>query len=220
METLKGTTTVLNYRHRSANQPNPPLLLLLHGVGSNELALFELFQSVDPRFLLVSAQAPYPMGYDRYGWYEVDFSTSTPTINAEQAEKSRQILVQFINQLVEKYGANAQQVYLLGFSQGAIMSYALTLTRPDKVAGALVIGGRLLAQTKLAIAPPDKLSDTSLLIVHGEQDTKLPIHFAREARDFLTTLPLELCYQEYTAGHQITSDMLLDASQWFAEQLG
>ena len=117
MQSLKGKTTLLRYRHRVSNQTHPPLLLLLHGVGSNEQGLLGLFSDVDPRFFVVSAQAPFPMGPEQYGWYAVDFSTGTPVINAEQADKSRLILVQFINQLAERHGINRQRVYLLGFSQ-------------------------------------------------------------------------------------------------------
>lgn len=220
MQSLKGETTILRYRHRAANQANPPLLLLLHGVGSNERNLFELFGNVDPRFLVVSAQAPFPMGPERYGWYAVDFSTGTPVINAGQADKSRLILVQFINQLAERYRINRQQVYLLGFSQGGVMSYHLALTNPDCVAGAVVIGGRILDQTKQRISPPGTLKKLVLFVAHGQQDTVLPSWNGQDARTYLRDLGVAVQYQEYRAGHQITANIQQDAKQWLADQLG
>ncbi|GAB3641310.1 alpha/beta hydrolase [Spirosoma arcticum] len=230
MQSLKGETTILRYRHRAANQANPPLLLLLHGVGSNEEGLLGLFGDVDPRFLVVSAQAPFPMGPERYGWYAVDFSSGSPVINAEQADKSRLILVQFISQLAERHGINRQRVYLLGFSQGGVMSYHLALTNPDRVAGAVVIGGRILDQTKQRIARPglaasadhstETLKKLTLYVAHGQQDTVLPIWNTRDARTYLSDLGVAVQYQEYPTGHHITADIQHDVKQWLADRWG
>ena len=53
---------------------SPPLLLLLHGVGSNEYDLFELAPYLDKRFLIISARAPNTLGRDSYAWFEVSFT--------------------------------------------------------------------------------------------------------------------------------------------------
>src|SRR5712691_12567796 len=105
----------------------PPLLLLLHGVGSNEDDLFGLVPFLDQRFLIISARAPNTLGPESYGWFEVDFRPQGTVINAAQAEASRKLLISFINELVMTYGADAKQVYLMGFSQGTIMSASIVL---------------------------------------------------------------------------------------------
>ena len=58
----------------------------------------------------------------------MQFTAQGPIIRAEQAESSRQKLISFIQQAPEAYQADQDHVYLMGFSQGAIMSLALTLT--------------------------------------------------------------------------------------------
>jgi len=121
----KSETLVLNYliRKPKVKINKPPVLIMLHGVGANEKALFPLTNKIDDKFLIISAQAPYKYSENSYGWYKVDFSTGKPVIDHSQAEKSRIILLQFINQIVEKYNSNADKVYLMGFSQGAIMAF-------------------------------------------------------------------------------------------------
>ena len=52
----------------------PPLLLLLHGVGSNEHDLFELAPFLDKRFLIISVRAPNTLGAGSYAWFEVNFT--------------------------------------------------------------------------------------------------------------------------------------------------
>jgi len=52
----------------------PPLLLLLHGVGSNEYDLFGLAPYLDKRFLIISVRAPYTLGPDSFAWFEINFT--------------------------------------------------------------------------------------------------------------------------------------------------
>ena len=63
--------------NQSAIHAEPaPLLILLHGVGSNEQDLIGLAPALDPRFFVVSARAPITLGYGAYGWYHVQFLTT------------------------------------------------------------------------------------------------------------------------------------------------
>src|SRR5437763_10158037 len=95
----------------------PPLLLLLHGVGSNEADLFGLAPELDGRFFVVSARAPITLGPGAYGWFHVAFTPQGPAIIPAEAEQSRQALLRFIDEVVEAYGVDPRRVYLMGFSQ-------------------------------------------------------------------------------------------------------
>ena len=59
----------------------PPLLLLLHGVGSNEDDLFGLAPYLDERFLIISVRAPNTLGPGSYAWFDVDFTPQGPVID-------------------------------------------------------------------------------------------------------------------------------------------
>lgn len=205
-------------REPKIKQEKPPLLILLHGVGSNEQDLFALAEYLPEQFLVVSARAPYTLGKDSYGWYEVDFSSGKPAIIQEQAEKSRLLLIAFIDELKTKYVFDEKQVFLCGFSQGAIMSYSAGLTRPDKIKGIALMSGRLLEEIKPLIRK-DQLSNLTIYISHGTNDRVLGIHYAREAYSYLKQLGQSPVYKEYPEGHSINQEMLIDLVSWLKQQI-
>lgn len=193
---------------------NPPLLLLLHGVGSNEHDLFGLAPLIDERFVVVSLRAPITLGPGSYAWFEITFTPQGPVINPEQAERSRQLLIDFIGEAFAEYGANSRQVYMMGFSQGAIMSASVALTRPDLVAGAVLMSGRILPEIRPIMADPERLKRLPLLVVHGTRDTVLPVQHGRASRGLLASLPVNLTYREYAMGHEVSEESLRDVLAW------
>ena len=197
----------------------PPLLLLLHGVGSNEHDLFELAPFLDKRFLIISVRAPNTLGPGSFAWFEVNFTPQGPAINPEQAEASRETLIIFIKEAITTYGANPKQVYLMGFSQGAIMSASVALTRPELVAGAALMSGRILPEIQPLIASHEELSGFPFLVVHGTADMVLPISYGRASRTLLSSLPVDLTYHEYPMGHEVSQASLRDVTAWLSEQL-
>lgn len=201
------------------SEGRPPLLLLLHGVGSHEADLFMLAPHLDERFLIISARAPNTLAPGMYAWFEVQLDPVTPVINAEQAETSRKILIRFIDEAVDAYGADPRRVFLMGFSQGAIMSLSILLTRPEKVSGVVAMSGRVLPEILPKMAPPESMRGIPVLVVHGLADPILPIHHGRAIRDLLAKLPVDLTYKEYSMGHQVTEESLADVAAWLRIQL-
>jgi phospholipase/carboxylesterase len=190
------------------------LIILLHGVGSSEKDLFSFANQLPDNFLVVSAQAPNKIGEDSYAWYEMNLSAEKPIINKEQAEQSRNRIIQFIDQLKDKYTFDDKQVYLCGFSQGAIMSYSVGLTRPDKVKGIAIMSGRLLDEVKPLVKPSEDLKKLNVFISHGTKDNVLGIHYAKESIVYLKGLGINPLYKEYPEGHNISPAMLTDLIAW------
>jgi len=197
----------------------PPLLLLLHGVGSNEHDLFGLVPYLDKRFLIISVRAPNTLGPGSYAWFEVDFTPQGPAINPAQAEASRKALITFLDEAVNSYNADPKQIYLMGFSQGAIMSASIALTQPQLVAGAVLMSGRILPEIQPLIASNEELSGLPFLVVHGTADMVLPISYGRASRQLLSSLPVELTYHEYRIGHEVSQESLADVTAWLSAQL-
>lgn len=217
----------LNEPPRCRPVGKPPLLLLLHGVGGSEYDLFWLPEYLDPRFLVLSLRAPYTLRPDSYAWFNVTFGPQGSIIEPEQAEASRQRLITFVESAPDRFQIDRQQIYLLGFSQGAIMSLAVALTRPDLLAGVVALSGRILPelfdrQSPLGghLAAPKRLADFPLLVIHGRWDRVLSIDHGRTIRDRLFTLPVSLSYHEFDMAHTISDDSLDCASQWLKERLG
>jgi phospholipase/carboxylesterase len=88
----------------------PPLLILLHGVGSNEHDLFGLAPYLDPRFLVLSARAPYVLMPGAYAWFEIGWAADEIVIDPRQAEASRRLIAQFIPEAAAAYGADPARV--------------------------------------------------------------------------------------------------------------
>ncbi|WP_310569961.1 alpha/beta fold hydrolase [Gemmatimonas sp.] len=197
----------------------PPLLILMHGVGSNEHAMAQLAPAFDPRFVVVSVRSPLTLGLNAFGWFHVSFTAAGPVIVAEEAEAGWTLLAQFIDEAVSAYDVDPTRVFLAGFSQGGIMALATLLTAPEKVAGAVMMSGRLLPEVLPHTAAGDALRDKPALIVHGTGDEKLDIHLARWAREQLAQFPLALTYRELPMAHAITEDSLAVATTWLASSL-
>ncbi len=196
-----------------------PLLLLLHGIGSNEEDLFGLAPYLDERLVVVSARAPVALDYGGYGWFRIEFTPRGMVADIEQANKSLRLLPGFVDELIEAYGADAGRVYLMGFSQGAMMSLALTLTSPEKVAGLVAMSGRLPRQVLELEPDRDALSGKPVLVTHGLYDPVLPVENGRAVRDYLAGLPVELTYREYPMRHEVSAESLRDVTAWLTRTL-
>ncbi|MEO5583670.1 MAG: esterase [Saprospiraceae bacterium] len=193
---------------------NPPLLVLVHGVGSNEQDLFSFADRLPGKYLIVSVRGPYILGANRFAWYEVDLSKGAPIINTEQVEQSRKTILHFLDKLKTNHPYDESSVYFCGFSQGAIMSYTVGLTRPDLIHGIAIMSGRILSEIRPLIKKQDQLKDLNVFISHGTKDQVLNHQYALDAKEYLTSLGIAPNYHEYDAGHTINDAMLNDLIHW------
>jgi phospholipase/carboxylesterase len=132
---------------------------------------------------------------------------------------SRDLVLKVIGEAAEAYAADSSRVYLLGFSQGAIVAYTTALTDPRAVAGVVACGGRIPPEVEPWAVAPEETAGLPVCLLHGTGDTVLPIEWARKARTFLEARGVALTYREYDAPHTITPEMLADANTWLAERL-
>jgi phospholipase/carboxylesterase len=206
-------------KHPKETPEKPPLLLLLHGYGSNEQDLFSLTPYLDERFLIVSARAPIPLFPGGYAWFQIDFTPLGTRMHADEAEQSRLILLAFLDYVLETYHADPRQVYLAGFSQGAMMSLHLALTYPEKVLGVMAMSGRVLPEVLPKMAAPEALQNMPIFVSHGIYDDVLPIEHGRATKEILEKLPVALVYKEYPMAHEVSMPSLTDATNWLKKEL-
>jgi phospholipase/carboxylesterase len=195
-------------RHPERAAGRPPLVALLHGLGADEADLFGLAPALDRRLLVVSPRAPreaQPMGF---AWYDIDWFRVPPRPDVEQAIEARGLLVRFLGEVVDAYGADPARVWLLGFSQA----------NPGLVRGVVAHSGRLVHRF-LPPAPPAGLAGFPLLWQHGRGDAVVPVTCGHEARELLPPLGVRLDYREYDIGHEIGDRSLRDLSGWLSARL-
>jgi phospholipase/carboxylesterase len=100
-----------------------------------------------------------------------------------------------------------------------MMSSLVALSRPDLVAGTVLMSGRVPAEVRPLLAPTEQLAGKPFLVVHGTQDPVLPVHNGRESRDLLASLPVDLTYKEYPMEHQVSAESLTDVTTWLSARL-
>jgi phospholipase/carboxylesterase len=119
---------------------------------------------------------------------------------------------------VRAAGADPDRVFLVGFSQGAILSLGLLLTRPDLVAGAVAWSGRILPEWYDRRAAGPLLESRPALVIHGVNDQTLPVQHGRASRARLEAVPLRrLAYQEFPMGHQVSAESLACTNAWLRQ---
>lgn len=208
------STSQLHYliREPETNNGTSKAIILLHGVGSNEQDLFGLADQLPSDFYILSVRAPFSLGAGKFAWYNVDFSSGKPVFDSQQELSSREMLTELVLEVKQAY--NLHEVYLGGFSQGAIMSYSVGLSHPKDVTGVIGFSGRILEEIKSSISATNDLTKLRIFLAHGVQDDKLPIHYAKEGRSYLEKLRVKLSYHEYQMGHQINGVVLKDLNSW------
>ena len=197
----------------------PPLLLLLHGYGANEEDLFSLATYVDPRFLVVSPRAPITLAPGAYAWFNLGLGPQGFEYDSREVRAGLEALGQFLDEVRDQYQVDSARVFLLGFSQGAMMALQLALTHPGVAAGVVALSGRALPNLDQLLSNPEALRGFPIFVAHGTIDAVLPIHHGRETRAVLSQLPVELDYHEYPMGHEITPESFRDASGWLTRHL-
>lgn len=192
-----------------------PTILALHGRGSNEHDLIGLASQLPDNVLWISPRAPLTLGSDSYEWYRVKI-IGRP--DPEQVASALEIIDRFIDEILAAYPIDPQKLFLLGFSQGSILSMCYALSHPARVAGVIAQSGYIPSQIRLEIDESD-VKNKPFILTHGEQDTMLPIEWARASRDRLQTLGVDLTYHEFQMGHSVSMDSLEIISEWLEKYL-
>ncbi len=192
-----------------------PTLILLHGRGANEEDLLGLVPYLDPRFLCIAARAPLSFAYGGYTWYDLQ-EVGSP--ESEQFVESYNKLSQFLDDIQKHYPIDPMRTFFLGFSMGTVMSYALALTKPQRIKGIVAHSGYVPENTNLQFQW-DNLGKTCFFVAHGTNDPVIPVEFGRRAKELLSKSSAPLVYREYPIQHQISDESLRDLSDWLTKQL-
>ena len=199
---------------------NPPLLLMLHGYGSDEKDLFTFAEELPDELFVVSVKAPYAMQPYGNAWYAIHWDNQEGKFSDdEQAKESREKIVNFIDEAVEAYQLDAKNVTLLGFSQGSILSYAVALSYPNKVKNIVALSGYINEGIiKLGFEKND-FSNLAFYCSHGSVDQVIPVEWARKTKPVLDTLNIENSYSEFPVGHGVAPQNFFELREWLKKRI-
>ncbi len=207
----------LNYRQAGivAKNTKSALVILLHGYGSNEEDLLGLSQFFPSDYLILSARAPYKADVGGYQWFERELVNGKYNGKPQHIAHSKELILKFVDEAVKKYHGDAGRVYLVGFSQGAMMSYEAGTSAPDKIKGIGVLSGKMSAGLLSSIQADKKLKTLRIFIAHGTADTRLPYSDGKAAYDRLVDIGLVPELHTYPGmDHTISREVMTDLITW------
>jgi len=213
----------LHFVHQAASAKHAdtaPLVVMIHGYGSHENDLFGLKDYLSPDVHYVSVRAPLGLGFGGFAWYPINFDNlGKKESDTIKAEESRELLMRFIKEFKEAFNLIDNPVWLLGFSQGAILSYSLALSYPEQFECVMPLSGYIMKEIVPSSFKEGAFKKMSLFISHGQEDEVIPIEAPRQALPMLEKLQINHIYREYKQGHGIGPENLQDLKSWFFKEL-
>ena len=203
----------ISYLERPAEEEPAGLLVLFHGRGADERDLFPLLDELDPqrRLLGVTPRGPLslpPSGNHWYAFREVGYPDPATFLETYAT----------VAEWLDGLGFAPERTVLGGFSQGAVMTYALGLGEGRPRPAALVALSGFMPTVpgfELSLEPP--LPPAA--IGHGTYDPVISVEFSRQARELLEAAGGEVLYREYPLPHAVDPGFLAELAPWVASKL-
>ena len=211
----------LEYVSRPSNlQADAPLLIMCHGYGSDENDLFSFASELPKEFYVISLKAPITMQPYGNAWYAINFDAEQGKwSDNEQAKDSRDLIAKVIDEACAAFPVDKNNVTLLGFSQGTILSYAVALSYPDKVNHVVALSGYVNSDIIALKADNSVYSHLDFYCSHGSVDQVIPVDWARATPKFLNALNIKHSYSEFPVGHGVAPQNFYEFKNWLEEKL-
>ena len=190
------------------------LIFLLHGYGSNEKDLFSFSEFLPKNNHIISFQAPRELEKNCYSWYDIYFNdNSVKSYNVEQARESIDIVynnIIYYSNLFNLFG----KITLIGFSQGAILSWSLGINYAGKINKLVLLSGYF--NEELIKNTSNELKELNCFISHGIHDQVIPIELARDSIKKIEKYNFNYQFNEYPEAHGLSNQNLNDLIDWLS----
>lgn len=201
------------------NRSKPPLLIMLHGYGSNEQDLFSFAEELPDELLIISVRAPLSMGFGSYAWYTIHLDQGSDKFSdIPEAKNALKLIDAFIDEITRAYEVDENNIFLMGFSQGAILSMAYALNHPDKIRYVTALSGYVNQELIQKPFETGAFKNLEFFISHGTVDQVIPVEWARQSPGFFDRLKIRYSYQEYPVGHGVAPQNFYDLHDWIQKR--
>ncbi|HZX79552.1 MAG TPA: phospholipase [Lysobacter sp.] len=203
-------------------RPEAPraLLVLLHGVGYDEMQLASIGARVPDGVLVALPRGYRSISGGKLGWYRVGLSEDGLQVVEDEAEEARLKLRDFVHQLQSRFDLAPARTVVAGFSQGGMLATSLALTSPADLAAFALLCGQMPPEVEPLDTPRADLRHLHALVVHGRDDDTLPVEQAELSDARLAQLGIRHELRLHRGGHELTAAVEDDAVDWLARMLG
>jgi phospholipase/carboxylesterase len=152
---------------RSDKSKPAPAVILLHGWGSDEKDLLDLSDALPRGWVLLTVRAPFARPAGGYMWYGLQFGNGIFREDVQQANASTLQLRAFVREKAKSLRLDTTQLFIGGFSQGAIMALRVGLQSPYPVRGIICLSGRFPPDVYLGKMAPVQKARIPVFVAHG-----------------------------------------------------
>ena len=204
----------------SSENPPKQMIIFVHGYGAdgNDLiGLANYFQSTLPEAIFLSPHAPEACSMNPSGYQWFDLTSTDPAVLWSKILVAADHLNEFIDSKLLEYNIAEENLALIGFSQGTMMSLHVSLRRKNTMAAVLGYSGRLIGADLLK---DDLISKPSIYLIHGDQDPMVPYQDSLTAEKVLKEYSIDIkTHISKHTQHSIAEDGLRIGVDFLASKL-
>ena len=195
-----------------------PILIMVHGYGSNEKDLFSFSRALPMELTVVSIRGNIDVQGIGYAWYDISIDSNGNKIyDVEKAIKSRDEVADCIDKSIDVFNADKNNVTLMGFSQGSILINAIALTYPEKVKNIISLSGAV--DPDIINLSQNSFKNLSFYVSHGTLDEVLPFKLSKQSLILLDENNLDYVFEEFPIGHGVSTENMNSMLSWLKKRL-
>jgi phospholipase/carboxylesterase len=199
----------------------PPVLLVLHGYGTDEYDLLPIAEQIGGDFLIISLQAPIERPNGGHAWYDLIQTENGIVPDDFSRHESEEMLVASLANIIKQEGGDVNRVVLMGFSQGAAVIYSLLTVYDLKNYGITPIASinmsGYIPRDILEAISEKRFDGFPFFISHGEFDELIPMQALGEAEKLLTRQGADVTAKMYPVGHGVLPETVEDIILWMGK---
>lgn len=208
-----------NVKFSSDSEKKSPVIIMLHGFGSDENDLFSFSSELPSEYTIISLKAPIRLQPYGNAWFNIHFDNVDGKFSDnEQAIESREMVVHCIHEIIKNYQIDKKDITLLGFSQGTILSFAIALSYPELIKNVIGLSGYINSEIITDGYEKNDFSDLNVYSSHGQVDQVIPVEWARNTKPFLKELGIDCSYSEFPVGHGVAPQNFYELKEWLQQR--
>jgi phospholipase/carboxylesterase len=203
------------FRLRASAEKPTRLLVLIHGWMGDEDSMWTLVRRISSAYTVLAPRGIFFVPEGGYSWRKIKPGTWGMAA-MEDFRPAAEALRVFIDDWSATVGMDVNQFDLMGFSQGAAVTFTLALLHPERVQRLVALSG-FIPQNAETILSPGRLSEKKIFISHGLQDDLIPVQQARRSLLLLKAAGAEVSYCESDTGHKVSKQCQKEMEMFLEE---